>query len=94
MEFRNFVRSLFGARRNSHSGVQGSAGNDGASHFRARFDLDEWVRNQKAAYGSRKGLSESLERRAAQFNVALLGLSGVLLDHLIAQRPCMIPKDF
>ena len=94
MEFRNFIRSLFGARRDPRSGVQGSAENDESSHVRGRFDLDEWVRNQKAAYGSRNGLSENLERRASQFNGALLGLSRVLLDHLISQRPRMIPKDF
>jgi hypothetical protein len=84
MEFRNFIRSLFGVRRDSRSGIQGWAENGEASHAKGRFDLDEWVRNQKAAYGSRNGLSENLERKAAQFNVALLGLSGVLLDHLVS----------
>ena len=60
----------------------------------ARFNLDEWVRNQKATYGSREGVSKDLEMRATQFNGELLGLSGALLDHLVSQRPCMVPKEF
>lgn len=57
-----------------------------------RFNLNEWVSNQKATYGSRVRLSEELERRGAQFKGELLGLSGTILDHLVSQRPRMVPK--
>src|SRR5207249_3840037 len=78
----------------SRSGLHDWAGNEKATYAGTRFNLDEWVRNQKATYGFREGLSEDLERRASQFNGKLLGLSGTLLDHLISQRPRMVPKDF
>lgn len=93
MDFRNFIRSLFGAGRDSRSGLHDWARNK-ATYAGARFNLDDWVSNQKATYGSREGLSGDLERRASQFNDELLGLSGALLDHLIYQRPRMVPKDF
>ena len=35
-----------------------------------------------------------LGEESSEFNGALLGLSRVLLDHLISHRPRMIPKDF
>jgi len=94
MEFFNFIRSLFGAGRVSRSEQVDWERNKKATYGGSRFNLDEWVRKQKATFGPREGLAENLERRAAQFNGELLGLSGTLLDNLIYQRPRLIPKDF
>lgn len=65
--------------------------NDSLKTDNSRFNLDEWVSNQKATYGSRVGLSEDLEIKAAQFNGELLGISGTILDNLLSQSPRMVP---
>jgi hypothetical protein len=72
--------------------LEGFESNDNLTSASPHFNIDEWVSNQKATYGSRVGLSEDLEKRATQFNGELLGLSGTILDHLVSQRPCMVPK--
>jgi len=74
------------------TGLEGFERNEDITSAGSRFNLDEWVSNQKATYGSRVELSEDLERRAAQFNGELLGLSGTISDHLVSQRPRMVPK--
>ena len=94
MEIRNFIRSLFRARRDSQSALHDSKEHEKTIYAAPPFNLEGWVWNRKATYGSRTGLSEVLERRASEFNGELLGLSGALLDHLIYKRPRMVPKDF
>ncbi|MBI2357340.1 MAG: hypothetical protein HYV04_00215 [Deltaproteobacteria bacterium] len=58
------------------------------------FGLDGWVETQKEAYGRRDGVAEELDRKAAQFNGELLGLSGTLLDEFVHRRPRLVPQNF
>ena len=94
MGFRDFIRSLFGTERHPPSELHDGERKDNVIDGGARFNLDEWISNQKATYGSREGLSEELDRRASHFNSELLGISGELLDDLIYQRPRMLPVEF
>ena len=94
MGFRDFIRSLFGTERRPPSELHDGERKGNVIDGGARFNLDEWIGNQKATYGLREGLSKELDRGASLFNSELLGISGELLDELIYQRPRMLPTDF
>lgn len=87
MGFLDFIRSVLGAGH-------GSPASDKVNPAGGLFNLDDWVSRQKATYGSRPGLAAAMDSLASQFNRERVGISGSLLDHLVHQRPRMIPKDF
>lgn len=91
---RDLLRSVMRPGRELRAGRGEDLGKGGELQLDAPFDLDEWVCEQKRQYGSREGLGRLIESRASRFNGDLLGLSGTIIDVLVHQRPCMVPKCF
>ncbi len=58
------------------------------------YELRDWVNTRVATYGLRPGLNAVLTEKARHFNRELQGISGPLLDDLLAIEPLMVPAKF